>query len=325
MPSVRVTVAQSSSEMDAIAPLWNELLRQQEHTLFQQFSWNRLAAEAFSDRMTLNVVAVDSDAGAAIIPAAVHHRENRVELLGECLFDYRDVLHSGDNEVLSAAWHELAKHEKPLHVVAIENGATDQRWSDFSPTPFANAPQVDRTLVDEEGFRLAHSRLGRQMRRLQKQGAMQRCFSGTESNVVRHIYDCKRNHFADDHNANVFLDQRRCEFMVSAATMAGAACDIYTLEKGSLLIAGLVTFRDGPVRRFYTTYFNPEWARSSPGQAFLYEITAQTLAENLSCDYMTGDYAYKLRLANASKPLLRLDATAQQLSEVASGSASRAA
>jgi CelD/BcsL family acetyltransferase involved in cellulose biosynthesis len=107
--------------------------------------------------------------------------------------------------------------------------------------------------------------------------------------------------------------------------MAGRRCQIYTLSKDELLVAGLITFCDESVRRFYTIYFNPEWARYSPGQALLYEITAQSLGEGLSCDYMTGEYAYKLRLANASRPLLRLDVSAQQLSEIAAGSVSRAA
>jgi CelD/BcsL family acetyltransferase involved in cellulose biosynthesis len=325
MSYFRITIAQSPAEMDALAPLWSELLRQQEHTVFQQFSWNRLAADVFSDRITPYVVAVESASGAAIIPAAIHQRENRIELLGEALFDYRDVLCHGDSEGLTAAWQELAKLEKSLHVLAIEDGAIRQRWSGFPMMPFANAPQVDSSIVDDGKFRLSHSRLGRQMRRLQKQGAVQRCFSGTESDVVRHIYDGKRNHFADNHNGNVFLDQRRCEFMVAAAAMEGSACEIYTLEKDSALIAGLVTFRDGPVRRFYTTYFSPEWARYSPGQALLYEITAQSLVNGLSCDYMTGEYAYKLRLANASKPLLRLDVSVEKFSEIVAGAASRAA
>jgi CelD/BcsL family acetyltransferase involved in cellulose biosynthesis len=324
MPSREIVIAQSAAEMDALAPLWTELLRHQEHTMFQQFAWNRLAAELFSDRITPCVVAVKSEAGAAIIPAGINHRENRMELLGELLFDYRDVLHSGDPEVLSAGWQELAKHDKPVHVLAVD-GSCHQRWPGFFLLPFTNAPQVDQSVVSEEGFRLAHSRLGRQMRRLQKQGAVQRCFIGSESEAVRHIYECKRTHFADDQNGNVFIDQRRCEFMVAAAAMAGPACEIYTLEKDTLLIAGIVTFRDGPVRRFYTIYFNPEWARYSPGQALLYEITARSLGDGLSCDYMTGEYAYKLRLANASKPLLRLDVSAKQLAAMAVGSASRAA
>jgi len=51
MLSLRINVARSTSEMDRLAPLWNELLEVQPHTLFQSFSWNRLAAEIFRDRL----------------------------------------------------------------------------------------------------------------------------------------------------------------------------------------------------------------------------------------------------------------------------------
>ena len=40
---------------------------------------------------------------------------------------------------------------------------------------------------------------------------------------------------------------------------------------------------------------------------------------------MTGEYAYKLRLANASKPLVRLDVSVEKFSEIVAGAASRAA
>ena len=316
MSSFRIVVAQSPSEMDALEPLWNGLLRHQEHTMFQRFSWNRLAAEVFRDRLTPHVVAVENGTGAAILPAAFHHRENRIELLGEMLFDYRDVLHRGNDEVLQAAWRELAGHKKPLHIVAVQERSFKQRWYDFSAMPFASAPQVDRGMVTEAAFRQSHSRLARQMRRLQRQGISLRTFCGSDSEIVQHLYECKRTHFADDHNSNVFLDQRRCEFMVAVAAMAGPTCQIYTLSKDEVLVAGLVTFRDNLLRRFYTTYFNPQWAHYSPGQALLYEITAQSLGQGLSCDYMTGEYAYKLRLANSSRSLLRVDATWEQLSDM---------
>ena len=299
--------------MDALAPLWSGLLRNQPHSLFQRFAWNRLAAQVFSDRLSPYVVCVNSDAGVAIIPAAVHHAKNRLELLGEVLFDYRDVLHAGDAEVLRRAWRQLAQLGKPLHVVAVDQKAAQRRWNDFLPSDFALAPRVDRTLVNEDSFRLAHARLGRQMRLLKKEGVVLRRFSGHDSHVVRQLYECKRTQFAPEENTNLFLDLRRCEFMVAAAAMEGTACEIYTLEKISSLVAGLVTFRDGDFRRFYTTYFNPEWARYSPGQALLYEVTAQSLADGMSCDYMTGEYPYKLRLANASQPLLRIDLSAEQL------------
>ena len=103
--------------------------------------------------------------------------------------------------------------------------------------------------------------------------------------------------------------------MVAVAALEGSSCEVFTLENDTgTLIAGLVTFRDRNVRRFYTIYFNPEWARYSPGVALLYEVTARSLAEGLSCDYMTGEYAYKLRLANSSRLLCKASRSAQNSS-----------
>jgi CelD/BcsL family acetyltransferase involved in cellulose biosynthesis len=317
MLSLRSNIACSTFEMDRIEPLWNEILRQQDHTMFQSFAWNRLAAELFRDRFTPWVAWMESDSGAAIIPAAINHVTQRVELLGEALFDYRDVLSIGDPELLRLAWHQIAACGKSLHVTSLLKSAANARWPDFPRIAFVKAPQVDRAAVDEHEFRLAHSRLGRQMRRLQKLGITLRVHAGSDSAAVRRLYECKRKHFAADSD-NLFLDQHRCEFMVIAAAIEQSRCELFTLEDDAgKLIAGLVSFRDGTVRRCYTIYFHPEWARYSPGVALLYEVTAQSLGEGLSCDYMTGEYPYKLRLANASLRLYRVDASAPELAEIA--------
>lgn len=311
MQSLQVVIAQTPSEIQALASLWEHLLGQQTHSLFQRFSWNRLAAQVFSDRLAPYVVCAQSDAGSTIIPAAINTRADRIELLGEVLFDYRDVLQAGDAHLLHLAWGHVAQQHKPLHVLSLDQISAQDRWAELGVIPFAKAPEVKD--LSEEAFRLAHSRLGRQMRRLQKQGVVLRISSGTDSQTVRHLYHCKRTHFATNETDNVFRDSRRCEFMVAAAALEGSACQVYTLEKDASLVAGLVTFRDQDIRRFYTIYFNPSWAHYSPGQALLFEITARSLGEGLACDYMTGEYPYKLRLANASRPLFRVDVDAEQL------------
>src|SRR5579863_6090136 len=176
MPSLRTVIAQTPSEMDALAPLWDYLLCKQSHSIFQRFSWNRLAAQTFSHRFAPYIVSVQCEAGAAIIPAATSFTGHRFELLGEALFDYRDVLHSGDPDVLRLAWQYLAQQEKPLHILSIDHfGRKKERWNDFPLAPFATAPEVKD--IGEEAFRQAHSRLGRQMRRLRKQGVILRISS----------------------------------------------------------------------------------------------------------------------------------------------------
>ena len=47
------------------------------------------------------------------------------------------------------------------------------------------------------------------------------------------------------------------------------------------------------------------------------------LGQGLSCDYMTGEYPYKLRFANASRMLYSIDASPAQLAAVAQGLAKR--
>ena len=317
MLSLRTNVARSASEMDRIAPLWNEILKAQPHTLFQSFAWNRLAAEMFRDRSTPYVVWVESDAGAAIIPATMVHAGNRLELIGDALFDYRDALCAGDPELLQLAWQQVAACRKPLRVMSVKGPAAQRHWSDFPRSFFANAPRVDRSLINERSFRLAHSRLGRQIRRLQRLGVSLHIHAGSDSAAIRRLYECKRRHFAAD-SGNLFVDQRRCEFMVAAAALPESGCEVFTLENASgTLAAGLVSFRDGDIRRCYTIYFHPEWARHSPGIALLYEVTARSLGDGLSCDYMTGEYSYKLRLANASSPLYTVDLSARELAEIA--------
>jgi CelD/BcsL family acetyltransferase involved in cellulose biosynthesis len=85
----------------------------------------------------------------------------------------------------------------------------------------------------------------------------------------------------------------------------------------------LVTFLDAGIRRFYTIYFDPQWAVYSPGVALVFEATALSLEQGLSCDYMTGEYPYKLRFANASRMLYRVEASAAQLATVAQALAKR--
>ena len=303
--------------MDRLAPLWGELLRQQEHSIFQRFAWNRLAADVFSDRLSPFVVAVEGDSGAAILPAAINHATGHLELLGECLFDYRDVLHAGTRKVLHLAWEELSGCGKPLQVISVEEPAAMLRWNELPIDAFARAPHVHRGDISESAFRHAHPRLRRQLRRMAREGVHLNEFSGNDCAVIRHLYRCKREHFAVQAE-NIFLDQRRCDFVVAAAALEGNRCNVFTLQdKGGTLVAGLVTFLDGDVRRFYTTYFHPGWGRYSPGAALLYEVTARSLGAGLTCDYMTGEYPYKMRFATSSRPLYKLELSAQQLTAFA--------
>lgn len=322
MRSARKTVARSVGELDKLKPLWKELFRQSPKTMFQSFDWNRLAAEVFSDRLSPLVCAVESESGAVIIPAAIHHRDNRLELMGEWLFDYRDLLHAGNHDVLQVAWQMLAEFQLSLSVTAVQPENAALYWKEFGPTEFARAPWVDADSITAEQFRALHTRAARQLRRMQRKGVALHQYPGSESDKVKGIYQLKCDQFAGDVN-NVFRDQHRRDFMVAVAAHEREKCQVFTLEDKNSLVAGLVTFLDGDVRRFYTIYFDPEWAVYSPGVALVFEATALSLEQGLSCDYMTGEYPYKKRFANASRMLYRVDVSSAQLAAIAQAAPKR--
>jgi CelD/BcsL family acetyltransferase involved in cellulose biosynthesis len=287
----------------------------QDCTMFQSFEWNRLAARAFVATEEPFVVMVSNDSGAAIIPAAIADNGRRIVLLGETLFDYRDVLTGGDEGPLHRAWGELAKLGLPMSVTAVRNSALPH-WHGLGAMPFTRAPQVRRAETSAEEFEAKHRRLGRLLRQCERAGVKVGQCDGRESKLLRWIYEQKALQLAGKKN-NLFASERRIEFLVAAAAMKPRRCEIFTLESGSKIVAALVTFRDRNVRRFYTTYYDQEWARHSPGQLLTYEVTRRSLAAGLDCDYMTGEQQHKTRLATSSVSLHRVEATAEMLRRAA--------
>jgi CelD/BcsL family acetyltransferase involved in cellulose biosynthesis len=313
---VRITIATSPAEIERLRPIWERLYSPEHQTTFQDFDLNLLAARHFGERESPYVVLAESDSSAALIPAAVRRHTGDITLLGEALFDYRDVMHAGSHESLDAAWSELAKLERPMSFFAVRPEA-HKRWETIPTSDFANAPCVRHHDLDCDEFRAAHNRLGMYSRRLIKRGAYFHQRSGKDCTLVRTIYERKATQFPDEAN-NVFLDAHRRNFMELACEALGERCEIFTLERNADLIAALVTIRDFNARRFYTIYFDPAWAKFSPGTVLIYEVTARTLAEGLDCDYMTGEYGYKNRLATALAPLRKVHASTEELAAVAS-------
>jgi CelD/BcsL family acetyltransferase involved in cellulose biosynthesis len=312
---VRITIATSPAEIDALRPAWERLYEPEHYTIFQTFELNRMAAEHFGDRETPYVVLAESDSSIALIPAAARNHSGEMTLLGETLFDYRDVLHAGSHEALSAAWNEIAKLQRPFACFALRPEAR-KRWGHIPTHDFANAPRVGHDEMDCDEFRAQHNKLGMYCRRLIKRGVHFHARAGCNRRLLRMIYENKAYQFANEPN-NIFLDPRRREFMVAACEALGDACEVFTLESDTHLVAGLVTFRDETARLFYTIYFDPAWAKFSPGTVLIYEATARTLGEGLDCDYMTGEYGYKNRLATSMVPLVRVEASAEELAQAA--------
>jgi len=307
--SLKITVCTSSGELLPLRPLWEQICANGNYTIFQDFGLNLLAAEKFDDREQPYVVCAETPNGAAIIPAVVRHSDNSIRLLGEELFDYRCFLHCGDDQPLRAALAALASLGRPLEIVAMRESDRSPVIDELQLLPFAAAPAVCCVDTSAEQFAAAHTRLARNLRRLERLGLEPRTYNGANPRLLRSIYAGK----AAQNSSSLFHDAERIGFLISAAAFMPEAFEIFTLERNSIMAAGIVTFLDRGFRRFYTGWFAPEFEKHSPALALIYEITKQSLATGLDCDYMTGEQPYKMRLATSSVPLYRVIATPQQL------------
>jgi len=296
-----------------IRPLWESLYAAGRYTLFQNFELNLLAAERFAEREEPYVVCVESEQGAAIVPASVRLSDGTFRLLGEELFDYRAFLHRGDDAVLRAALGALGELGRPLEIVALRGSDRSVVTDELESLPFAAAPGVRCEQISAERFAGAHTRLARNLRRMERLGFALKTYDGANPQLLRTIYEAK----ARQSETSLFHDSARIEFLVSAAAMMPHVFEIFTLENGEHRTAAVVTLRDGECRRFYTGWFGAGCEKHSPALSLIYEVTGQSLAERLDCDYMTGEQGYKMRLATNSVNLFRLRATAEELTAVA--------
>lgn len=313
---LRTFLATSPSEIEALSGRWRALYRHGAHTMFQSFEWNLLSARCFRHQAP-RVVAIEDGAAAAILPAC--QSGAGLSFLGDSLFDYRDLL-ADSPECTAAAWLQLSRLDQPFELTALRGHSSESQWKEmgFTVEPFVNAPAVRRADVDAIEFESRHNRSARLLRRLARAGVTFREHSGADSALMRTIYYAKAAQVLDS-GENLFTDPARRDFLVAAAGLGG--CAVFTFESAGALVAGLVTFRDGEVRRFYTTYYDRTWAHYSPGVALLFEVTRRTLADGLDCDYMTGEQPHKVRFATGSVPLYRASASAADLANVASARA----
>jgi CelD/BcsL family acetyltransferase involved in cellulose biosynthesis len=292
-----------------IRPVWEALRAAGQYTVFQNFELNLLAAERFAEREEPYVICAESECGVAIVPAALRRSDGTIRLLGEELFDYRSFMHAGDDEVLRAAVGALAELGSPMEIVAVRQADSDAVADELEMSPFAAAPGVSCAQISAEEFAAAHTRLARNLRRMERLGFELRSYDGDNPMLLRSIYGAK----AQQRESSLFDDAERVEFMVSAAGLMPDVFEVFTLENGGTMAAAVVMLRDSRWRRFYTGWFAAEYEKHSPALALIYEVTRQSLAAGLDCDYMTGEQPYKMRLATNSVQLYRVRATTEDL------------
>jgi hypothetical protein len=307
---LKLETLRSAHELDRLKSHWTWLEKQCDCTLFQSYELNRRAAEWFAGRETPHVIVAESNSGMAIIPAV--RRERELGLIGETLFDYRDVLSVGEPYPLEHAWRELARLGLPLEVTALRGGETRARWESLAPSPFCNAPTTRCCDITSEGFTEAHGKAAKASRRLAKEGLRLVRRERELGAVAEWIY--RRKAEWRGKSENLFLDKQRQDFMLNITVSGIGNCIIWSYDTDNgQIAAALVTFDYGKRRHFYTIHHDARWERFSPGQVMIFDVTRESLAEGLDVDFMTGEYSYKNRLATAMIPLFRVLATPRQI------------
>jgi len=307
---LKVETLRSAHELDRLKSRWTWLESQTKCTLFQSYELNRRAAEWFSASETPNVIVAESNSAMAIIPAV--RRERELGLIGETLFDYRDVLSAGEPYALEHAWRELARLELPLEVTALRGSKVRERWKSLGPTEFCNAPMTRSRDITAEEFASSHGKAAKASRRLSREGLRLVRHDRDLRAVAEWIY--RRKAEWSGQSKNLFLDRDRQNFMLHIINNGACSCTIWSYDDflwGTA--AALVTFKQGNVRHYYTIHHDLRWERFSPGQVLLFDVTHASLAEGLDVDFMTGEYPYKNRLATAMVPLYRVTAGPEQM------------
>jgi CelD/BcsL family acetyltransferase involved in cellulose biosynthesis len=311
---LRTAIIENPKDFSSVQSLWEELAQAPGATMFQSYAWNETALRVFQEREVPHVVLIESDAGVVLLPCVIGKKCRTVHLAGEALFDYRNALLRGDEKLLQNAWEIVADWEHDFEFKALVGEEARQPWNGLPVRFFTNAPGIKAADLPVEKFLSSHSRLGRHSRRIRKQGVTMRRHPGSNRALVKHIYDLKSE---QEVAGNLFKDSLRRDFMVEIAGQPDVQCEVFTYETATSLVAALLTFQDGSVRRCYTTYFDAEWASYSPGQVLLFDVVTESLREGLDCDFMTGEYPYKNRIATEMVPLYRVRATSTELREAA--------
>jgi CelD/BcsL family acetyltransferase involved in cellulose biosynthesis len=302
--SAKVTIASSTEQLAILEPLWHRCFETDRYaSIFQHFAWNLAAVRHHGDRERPYVIAVEHDGDATIIPAGII--DGACTLIGEELGDYRSVLTTDQHSCsFERAWCELAQLNLPLRFTALRS-EHHAIFDSFSTHDFVGAPYL--TNKSAEQFVHEHNRMFSRLRKLQRLGFEVRQREKTDSELLRWIY---RNKAAADPQS-LFHDSARVDMLLEA--IAALPADVVTIERDSHIISAAVAFQDRRWLRFYTNWYDLEWARYSPGMVLLYEMTRRALTAGLSCDYLTGEQSYKLRMASNISYLRRIDASVEEL------------
>lgn len=286
------------SGLAPLAAAWQAAAAAGNGTVFQEFAFARHWAQVFSREVELRVWV--QAAPPLVVPLALRH--HRLEMAGEGLFDYLDLIgppadgaQPAAEAVARWAWSEACFTGVPA--TSPHTGF----WNALGalPQPFAAAPcRAAGTPLHGEHQRLAA--------RWHKARVVLRLATGPgdRRHLLAWLLDHKARALAGSDQRSVLgnLEQRWLAAMVQHEPQLS---ELWALERAGETLAALLCWRNRAVRYGYTLSYDQHAAELSPGILLLFAVLNQTMNEGCSFNLLTGEQPYKLRFATHRDPLLR--------------------
>jgi len=286
-------------DLGPLAEVWQAAAGTGSASVFQSYAfaqqWVRCFAGVAELRIAWRV------APPLIVPLVV--RRGRLELMGEGLFDYLDLIGAaGPGLEREAAELALGLDWPKAQFTGI---AAATRFGGFwralgaEAQPFATAPvRAAGAALDGEHRRLeARWRRAHPTLRLETE-------AGPRRQVLAWLLDHKARALAGRGEANV-LGAAEQRWLTAMVEHEPARCELWTLERGGRRLSALLAWQNRGARYGYTLSYEEDAAELSPGILLLFAVVRHTMNEGRSFHFLTGEQAYKQRFATHGEPLLR--------------------
>jgi CelD/BcsL family acetyltransferase involved in cellulose biosynthesis len=323
----QVEIISQHARFAEIAPRWDALWRRCSADVFQSHSWIAAWLDVFSrDVRPCIAVAWQGEELVAAIPLAIRRRLGLrcLEWAAQSFSDYCDALAAADAishlpELWNAVWRgggfDLVKVEqiKPEAIVrrVFDEDKTCVRRRDGQISCYG----INCVGSDSEAW---FRSLGKKGRNNFWRGERILASLGGEVQLhiidpryqpidaeLRHVLALKRASLQAAKRASVLLgrDGEALETMLRAVATAGQM-RLFVLTCGDKMAAASVNFLCGDRMQAYLTSFDPAFERASPGMILIVSYTRWAFDQGLRIvDFLRGDEAFKVRLANCEVSL----------------------
>ncbi len=289
----------SDPDLGPLAEVWQAAAASGAGSVFQSYAFARQWARCYAGEAELRIGWQATPP--LIVPLAV--RRGRLELMGEGLFDYLDLIGRAE----ANGQGEAAERARGWGCAAAQftGVGAGTRFGVFwqglgaEARPYAAAP------VRAAGARLEgeHRRLEARWRRAQPTLRLE-----TEAGARRHLLawllDHKARGLAGRGERNV-LGAREQNWLAAMVEGEPELSELWALERGGRRLSALLAWQSRDARYGYTISYEEEAAELSPGILLLFAVVRHTMNEGRSFHFLTGEQAYKRRFATHGAALLR--------------------